>query len=176
MKNFKKIKLNEARKKRARKKHPRDMTTTELDTLARQEERRVEDLGGPKKRRRSGRIRSTDPGEPDSDLPGREDSSTEYHRLGYVLAEALRVEDEEPKSSNAYVRKLAESRYGREQNKFRHNPTTAQSRDASVKATENRKKKYDERQRREELAGHEASPSQEKALKSVFAAQPHKKK
>ena len=31
---------------------------------------------------------------------------TEYHRLGYVLGEALRVKDEEPKSSNAYVRAL----------------------------------------------------------------------
>jgi hypothetical protein len=37
-------------------------------------------------------------------------ASTEYHRLGSVLAEALRVEDEEPRSSNAYVRALKERR------------------------------------------------------------------
>ena len=98
MKNFKKRKLNEAHKKKASKK-----TSTR-------------------------RVRSTDPGEPDS--PTAEDeirakeiededfwadndreremenSSTEYHRLGYVLAEALRVKDEEPRRSNAYVRAL----------------------------------------------------------------------
>tara|TARA_R110000824_G_scaffold3643_5_gene17237 strand:- start:235 stop:504 length:270 start_codon:yes stop_codon:yes gene_type:complete len=38
----------------------------------------------------------------------------EYKRLANVLAEALRVNDEEPKSSNAYVRALKESdRYHR---------------------------------------------------------------
>lgn len=38
----------------------------------------------------------------------------EYKRLANVLAEALRVEDEEPRSSNAYVRALKESdRYHR---------------------------------------------------------------
>ena len=110
MKNFKKRKLNEASKKASKKTG----------------DRRKKDLGGPKKPRKSGRIRSTDPGEPGyedteeemrreeeearddwADLERqREGSSTEYHRLGYVLAEALRVEDEEPKSSNAYVRAL----------------------------------------------------------------------
>ena len=71
--------------------------------------------------------------------------STEYHRLGYVLAEALRVEDEEPRSSNAYVRKLAESRYGREPNKFRRNPTTAESRDATVRGIKKRRSRAEQK-------------------------------
>ena len=69
----------------------------------------------------------------------------EYKRLANVLAEALRVEDEEPRSSNAYVRKLAESRYGREQNKFRGNPTTAESRDATVRGIKKRRSRAEQK-------------------------------
>ena len=47
--------------------HPRNMTTTELETLSRQKERRKEDRGGPKKPRPDGSLRNTDPGEPGSD-------------------------------------------------------------------------------------------------------------
>ena len=71
--------------------------------------------------------------------------STEYHRLGSVLAEALRVKNEEPRSSNAYVRKLAESRYGREQNKFRRNPTTAESGDATVRGIKKRRSRAEQK-------------------------------
>ena len=110
MKNFKKRKLNEASKKTSKKTSKKASKKTSTR-----------------------RVKSTDPGEPDS--PTAEDEiraaeeeareqegedelerewmedekyeeSSEYHRLGYVLAEALRVEDEEPKSSNAYVMAL----------------------------------------------------------------------
>ena len=102
----------------------------------------------------------------------------EYKRLANVLAEALRVEDEEPKSSNAYVMALntlkEDSRRGGRYGSSPHGGRPVGGLQDPVGKIPSKLRK--ERLRREALAAHEASPSQEKALASVFAAQPHKKK
>ena len=138
MKNFKKRKLNEARRS-----HPSLYSREEPASVASDE--REHEAGGPHhSERAAGAARGGDDtgGAPASTMTSQEKTKlywdiirrerkkaskkrkakgkarkealkaasvkdwTEYHRLGSVLAEALRVKNEEPRSSNAYVRAL----------------------------------------------------------------------
>ena len=93
----------------------------------------------------------------------------EYKRLANVLAEALRVEDEEPKSSNAYVMALntlkEDSRRG---GRYGSSPHGGRP----VGGLQDPAGQIPSTLRKERLK----QDARDKALESVFAAQPHRKK